>query len=193
MKQGATSLLQEGDDMGGDKVVRYQFHVAWQDEKEERWLRDMARQGLHLVTASPFCRYVFRRGAPADIAYRLDYVRNSGRDQSYYQLFQDAGWEHVLSCMHWEYWRKPVDGAEPEIFTDGASKAAKLRRVRTTLVAVGVPSMSLVLTNPVYWRLSSSVSDVSRMGIAAIAATLLGLYVYAFWKLTRRIRSLRQD
>jgi hypothetical protein len=189
MNHEATSFLDGSDGMSDEKVVRHKLHFVWQDDKEERWLREMARQGLHLVSTNPFCRYVFRRGAPADIAYRLDYVRAIRSDPGYYQLFQDAGWEHVLSCMHWEYWRKPANGGEPEIFTDGASKAAKLRRVRNTLVAIGVPAISLVLINPA-WRLSSTISTRTRIEVVAIGVTLLALYVYGFFRLTQRIRSL---
>jgi hypothetical protein len=177
-------------DMSGDKVVRYKVHFVWQDDKEERWLRDMARQGLHLVTANPFCRYVFRRGAPADIAYRLDYVPNVRKDRSYYQLFQDAGWEHVLSCIGWEYWRKSADGAEPEIFTDGASKAGRLRRVRNMLGAVGIPALSVILANPVWRQSSPTISTGSKIAVAAMAVTLLGLYLYGFRKLNQRIREV---
>jgi hypothetical protein len=173
--------------MDGDKVVRYKLHFVWQDDKEERWLREMSRQGLHLVKANILCRYVFRRGAPADVAYRLDYRRR--RDPGYYQLFQDAGWEHVLSCMNWEYWRKAANGAEPEIFTDAVSKADRLRRVRSTLVAVGIPSM-VAASNPLYLHHSNTISDASYAGMAAIVVTLAGMYVYGYCKLTKRIREI---
>jgi hypothetical protein len=175
--------------MSGDTVVRYKVHFVWQDDKEEDWLRDMARQGLHLVKANPFCRYVFRRGAPADVAYRLDYGQRARRDPGYYQLFQDAGWEHVLSCMGWEYWRKAVDVTEPQIFTDAASKAARLRRIRSILVAVGIPSL-VATCNPVFLLHSHTLSSGSYVGLAAIVTTLAGLYVYGYRKLTRRIREI---
>lgn len=173
--------------MSGDKVVRYKVHFVWQDDKEERWLRDMARQGLHLVKVNVLCRYVFQRGLPSDVVYRLDYVRT--RDRDYYQLFRDAGWEHVLSCLGWEYWRKAADGAEPEIFTDAASKADRMRRVRNTLVAVGVPSL-VAASNPIYLNHSHTISSGSYIGLGAIVAALAGLYVYAYCKLTWRIRKI---
>jgi hypothetical protein len=175
--------------MSKDTVVRYKLHFVWQDDSEERWLREMAREGLHLVSANPFCRYVFRRGAPSDVAYRLDYVRSARRDDSYYQLFEDASWEHVLSCMGWQYWRKRADGAEPQIFTDGASKAERLRRVRQTLVAVGIPSL-LVASNSLYQHHSQTISAGSHIGLMALVGVLAGLYVYGYSKLTRRIREI---
>lgn len=174
--------------MSSDKVVRYKFHFVWQDDKEERWLREMARQGLHLVKATPFCRYTFQRGAPADVAYRLDYGRGRN-DDSYYQLFQDAGWELVLSCMNWKYWRKPVNGSEPQIFTDPASKAARLRRVRSTLVAVGIPSI-FAASNPIYLHHAHTMSIGSYIALALIVGTLAALYVYGYRNLTRRIREI---
>ncbi len=173
--------------MSKDTVVRYKFHFVWQDDREERWLRNMARGGLHLVSANLLCRYVFRRGEPADIAYRLDFARGR-RDPGYFQLFEDAGWEHVLSCAGWKYWRKRADGNEPEIFSDGASKAARLRRIRNGMVAVGIPALAAA-ANPVYLHYST-ISDFSRIGIAATVTVLAGLYVYGVAKLNERIRAV---
>lgn len=177
--------------MSAATVVRYKLHFVWEDEKEEQWLRAMARQGLHLVKANQMCRYVFRVGAPDDVVYRLDYLPRARKDTSYFQLFEDAGWEHAWACSGWQYWRKPAQGGEPEIFTDRQSKVEKLRRVRQIMAGVGVISTAGIWANPAYWRFGDlHISLASRVGVSAIAVAVLGIWVYAFCKLTQRIRAV---
>lgn len=176
--------------MSGATVVRYKLHFVWEDEKEEQWLRAMARQGLHLVKANQMCRYVFRVGAPEDVVYRLDYLPRARKDASYFQLFEDAGWEHAWACTGWQYWRKPAGGGEPEIFTDRQSKVAKLRRVREIMAAMGIASTAGMWANPTYWRFSDpGISLASHLALLAIAGGIAGIWIYAFCKLTQRIRT----
>lgn len=111
-------------------VKKFKWFWAWQDDKEEEWLGEMAKQGLHLQRPAAFGRYFFVQGAPLEYAYRLDFVTSVKKKEDYYQLFQDAGWEHVSEMGGWQYWRKPIqDGASLEIFTDTDSKIQKYRRL----------------------------------------------------------------
>src|SRR4030065_2199891 len=51
-------------------VIR--LYWAWNDNREERWLNRMAREGWHL-TAPRGVFYTFEKGEPADIVYRLGF------------------------------------------------------------------------------------------------------------------------
>ena len=73
----------------------FRWFWAWNDEQEEAWLKEQARDGWHLVTPGVFGRYTFERGVPRNDVYRLDY-KTTGKDmEEYLQLFSDAGWEHL--------------------------------------------------------------------------------------------------
>jgi hypothetical protein len=111
-------------------IKKAKWFWYWQDDKEETWLGEMARQGLHLQKMNTFGRYSFLQGKPKDVAYRLDFVKNSRKTPDYFQLFQDAGWESVGEMNGWQYWRKDIqDGKVPEIFTDTESKVRKYQRM----------------------------------------------------------------
>jgi hypothetical protein len=116
----------------------------WQDEAEERWLRQMSQQGWRLAKADLFGYYTFQAAPPADYVYRLDYQTPAKKEApDYLQLFQDAGWEHVTQLANWYYFRKLyLQGEEPQIFTDVDSKIAKYQRLLETLA---FPAAMLVL------------------------------------------------
>jgi len=120
---------------GWEDIMERTFHKfkwfwAWQDEKEESWLREMAQQGRHLVSVKPFGSYSFKLGDKTDYVYRLDYQINRKDSQNYLQLFRDAGWEHIGEMSGWHYFRKQAEAGEsPEIYTDTESKATKYKRL----------------------------------------------------------------
>lgn len=177
--------------MHGDIVRRRKIFFAWQDEKEERWLRQMARdEGLHLVAATLPCFYTFRRGERADYAYRLDFQTVPKGDKAHYlQLFEDAGWEHVGEMNNWHYFRKPVvGGVVPEILTDPDSKAQKYRRVLG--IHVIVLSMTTVLiTNPIWRRHSYAEIEI----IWFLCLLMMVLLIYSAVRLIVRIGELTRQ
>ncbi len=120
----------------------WRLFFAWQDEKEERWLSEMARNGWHMKHYM-LIGYEMERGEPAEVAYRLDYRIAMGESlREYLGLFRDAGWEHVQDFANWHYFRAPVkDGVVPEIFTDVSSKVGKYRRLITILLVVMLPNL----------------------------------------------------
>ncbi len=122
---------------------RLKWFWPWQDDAEEVWLREMSRQGWHLMHVV-VGYYTFQAGPPADYVYRLDYQTPAKKEAAnYLQLFQDAGWEHVTAFGSWYYFRKLAkEGEEPEIFTDVESKIAKYNRL---LEALALPAAMLVL------------------------------------------------
>ncbi len=121
-----------------EKTTRsmWKWFWAWEDEREEQWLAEMAARGWHLKSLGFPGRYTFEQGEPREVAYRLDFKFNPDMD-SYTQLFADAGWEYVDNYGCWMYFRKAVGeaGAE-EIYTDVESKKTKYRAVLTFLALV---------------------------------------------------------
>ncbi len=174
-------------------VQKHRWFWAWEDEKEEAWLREMAKSGLHLAKPSPFGLYSFITGQPHDFAYRLDFQpasKNKDRD-SYFQIFKDAGWEHVGEMSGWQYFRKEVkDGEVPEIFTDNESKILKYQRLLGYLV-IFMPIWIVILVN-------GSISRVSRYGgtfaliVKLLMFTLICFLGYAVINISRRIRQLKR-
>lgn len=109
-------------------TTRWRYFFAHEDAKQEAWLEAHARRGLRLVKPGLF-RFTFATGAPADDKYRLDFqlLRGSAR-QEYLGLFRDAGWEFLGQVANRYYFRATPDALSPEIFSDVASRKARIRR-----------------------------------------------------------------
>jgi len=175
-------------------VHKSKWFWAWQDDREEEWLGEMARQGLHLVHAGPFGQYTFEKGTPRQVAYRLDFIQTSKKKEDYFQIFRDAGWEHVGEMANWQYWRKEVvDGKVPEIFTDNASKVQKYQRF-LGVMAMLFPLYIIFLVN--YNNVSRNLEEGFIHDLYEVAFFLFFVVVmtiiFTMMMVLRRINTLKK-
>jgi hypothetical protein len=173
--------------MNTNMEKRFKWFWAWQDDKEETWLSEMAENGYHLDYVTYPCIYQFRRGEPARFVYRLDYQTLKTKDrESYLQLFADAGWEHVGKMVGWEYFRKSYQNGEaPDIYSDVESKVGKYRRIMTYLV-IFLPILIILKPD------SADRTGPSSLVIEGLFFILFLIYSYAIIQLARRIRHLKR-
>lgn len=171
--------------MSGQKVIKFKWFWDDADHVIESWLRDMARQGLHLKRVSCLRTvFVFERGEPADVTYRVDFLLVRA-DPHYLQLFADAGWEHVDQLLGWQYWRAPTrTGRATEIFTDVASMIKKYQRLLWLFLISWLP---MALITPFKLGRGFDQSPAMLWALAGVA----GVTLYAVARLLLRIRALR--
>lgn len=172
--------------MEGTKIRKFRLFWAWQDHEEEIWLRQMAQQGFHFSALVFPMIYEFVCGEPQDVIYRMDYPDVRKQDiETYLQLFQDAGWEHIESGMGWYYFCKPaISNNVDEIFTDAESKIQKYERMLAYFIIF--PLTLFVVLIP---------QITSEHAIPALTLLLFALLV--FWIITiirilKRIQQLKR-
>ena len=183
--------------MSGDKTTKsvVRMMMAWNDQKEERWLSEQEREGWHLK-AVRFFGYTFERRAPTDVAYRLDLLPSCRRDRGeYFGLFKDAGWEHVGCRGLWQVFRKPVvDGQAPEIHTDPQSRIAMYRRLlalSVCMLAVMVSQMGPRIAN---LDQRHSGSAIARYDVILwLQASIVILFAYGTVRLLLLISRLNRE
>lgn len=173
--------------MSGKLVRKFKWFWDDADHAIEQWLQDMARQGLHLHSVTCLRMiFVFRRGEPADVTYRIDFHLKR-TDADYVQLFNDAGWEHVDELLGWQYWRAPTrEGRAQEIFTDVESAIKKYQRLLALFALVLVPLPFVLLS-------SANKSDAGDPAAQGLLLGCVGITVYAMIRLVLRIRRLRRQ
>lgn len=168
-------------------IKKYRWFWAWEDEKEETWLSEMAAEGWHLTRISFPGLYHFQQSEPDEIVYRLDYQTLDKKDrESYLQLFQDAGWEHVADMSGWVYFRRSTaDAADLEIFNDLESKSKKYQRIL----------IYLIIFLPIFVVLMPELGEHTGTFFQVVQGlyfTMLLIYVYTMIRLLGRIGELDQ-
>lgn len=157
----------------------FKIFFAWQERKEEEWLRKMSNEGWHLNRAG-FLNYEFVKGEPKDIIYRLDYkpFRNEKIDD-YITLFEDSGWEYVSKFAGWFYFRTEAkDNLNVELYNDNASKIRKYKTLRWVLIIACAPLILVItLSTPLTFFL----------------VLVLALLIYGIIRISMIMRRIRSD
>jgi hypothetical protein len=167
-------------------LKQFRWFWAWDDEKEEKWLRDMAKKGWHFTSVSLPGNYYFEQGEPKDYVFRLDYLLQRKDMLTYLQIFQDAGWDYMGEMNNWQYFRKEViNGEAPEIFTDNESKSKKYSGFLFIMI-VFMPILIINLRN-----LNDETGTFFEV-VTFITFCLFLLYSYSIIRLGARVLKLRK-
>jgi len=169
-------------------ITKFKWFWAWDDEKEESWLSNMAREGWHLKDLGLPGNYTFESGEPREDYYRMDFITNRRDFQNYIQLFKDAGWEHLGELGGWQYFRTNAEETViPEIYTDKDSKIQKYQRLIAYLI-IFFPVLFIFTIRPV--DATSELANLYMMGKFLMSFMLI-IYAYAMIRILGRIQQLK--
>jgi hypothetical protein len=175
--------------MEKEKMTKFRWFWAWDDEKEEKWLEDMSQNGWHLENPGLPCVYHFSKGEPRNYSYRLDFRTGSFKSlKEYLQICRDAGWELLGRMSSWYYFRKECrDGEKPEFYSDRDSKIQKYSRLLVFLV-IFLPIMLNSMLS-----LSRSPNSGFISGVRIFYIFILLFFSYAIIRLLLRIKKLKKN
>jgi hypothetical protein len=167
-------------------MKQFRWFWAWDDEKEEAWLSEMAQKGWHFQSAALPGYYTFEYGQPRDDVYRLDYFPDFKDKADYLQLFLDAGWDYKGQMNGWQYFRKEThNGEAPQIFSDAESKTKKYWHILITLAWCTL----LVLMN--IFQIPDR-KDALAFFLFSLMTGFVLFVSYAAFKLLQRINELKK-
>ena len=122
---------------------------AWEFDKEEKWLGDMAAQGKALVSAR-YITYEFEDSAPGEYAVRLEMLEHapgSAEGQQYIDFVESTGAEYVGKVMKWVYFRKKKELGEFELHGDNATRIKHLKGIMVLLLPLGALNLFCSIPN----------------------------------------------
>jgi hypothetical protein len=176
--------------MSGSTTKRvFRFMLAWNDEKEQAWLEQQAREGWHVRTVRGY-GYTLEKGPAAEVAYRLDVTPAARSDrEEYLGLFRDAGWEHVGRRGLFHVFRKPVvPGETMEIHTDPQSRVAAYQRV-VAFAGLMVVAMMLQLSATLLNGRTARPLDVVILGMQVLLVACFSYGTVRMLLLISRVRN----
>lgn len=125
---------------------------AWDFDKEEEWLEEMARNGWALDGVS-FCRYHFIKTEPGEYTVRLQYLPMGEETGDYASLMEESGAERVGRMVQWVYYRSKTANGPFELFSDLDSRINHLNKIASLMLIMAILNLVIGLINsrsPVY-------------------------------------------
>lgn len=98
--------------MNTKKFTSHRVFMAWEYDKEEKYLNEMSRKGWQVVKGGCF-HTEFEKRAGTAYRYCLDYnpeaMKDAGEKARYVETFADGGWEFINATYNgWVYLRKEI-------------------------------------------------------------------------------------
>ena len=165
---------------------------AWEFDKEEKWLGDMAAQGKALVSAR-YITYEFEDSAPGEYAVRLEMLEHapgSAEGQQYIDFVESTGAEYVGKVMKWVYFRKKTADGPFELHGDNATRIKHLRGIMRLLAPLGVFNVGAGLYNLCIGIAWGPLVNVVCAGLSTAVTVLL---VRGLIKLNDKKKQLEKD
>ena len=163
----------------GNELKQFRYFTIFEYEKEEKYLRDMHKDGWRFVKVTGFGTYHFERGTAEDVVYQLDYNRDSKKNrEEYLGMFSDCGWEHLQDYAGYSYFRKPASEMKTDegIFCDEESKIEMMERVmKGRFTPLGIIFFCCLLPQFII-----NLTSAKNYYIAALFGGVMGLYLIVF-------------
>ena len=156
------------------QVIRKWFW-AWEFDKEEQWLCDMAAQGKALISAR-YATYEFEDSAPGEYAVRLEMLEHaptSPEGQQYIEFVESTGAEYVGKVIKWVYFRKKTADGPFELHGDNATRIKHLQGIIRLLKPLLVLNVGCGVCNLCIGIAWGSAVNVVCAGVSAALAVLL--------------------
>ena len=128
---------------GKDRIKRFKWIWAWDFDKQELWLNEMAEAGWSLYKVG-CCLYYFERTAPEEYIVRLE-MRD--RDDAYVSFLEETGAEYIGRVTKWMYFRRKSELGSFELFSDIDSRIAHLGRIAALLRVLAYMNIFLGIFN----------------------------------------------
>ncbi|HAM81919.1 DUF2812 domain-containing protein [Ornithinibacillus bavariensis] len=158
--------------------------------KEEEWLTEMSRNGLHLQKYQLFS-YTFEEDPEKSYVYQIDFQQNVKDD--YLQLYKDAGWEYVTNAINaFHYFRTETSNKEVrKLYSDKESIRDSFNRMIRFYVTIFL--CFLVSQLGIFTGLFTSWKSYPFFyTIVGVDAVVIVLYVYVLLSLRKRVQSIER-
>lgn len=173
------------------KVVHKLF-FAWDYDKEEKWLNEMAAKGLGLISVK-LMAYEFETTLPGEYhicMQMLGHSQNHPETENYIHFLEDTGVEHVGNFLRTAYFRKRTSEGDFTLFSDTASRIRQLQYLITTLAVLlpinfynGFNNLCMYIQ----WRQSLSLFG------CLFAFFMVGLLIHGIVRLRIRQNKLKKE
>lgn len=139
-----------------ERKTIHRWWWAWNFDKEEQWLNEMAMDGWTLHDVG-FCVYRFEKSEPGEYTIRLEMHHH---DSAYLEFMKETGAEYIGRCAQWIYFRKKSSLGQFDIFSDIDSRIRHLnniinmlRLVAIACIFIGVANIYIGMFPPSYFNI----------------------------------------
>ena len=172
----------------------YKLLWAWEYDKEENWLNEMAAKGMALVSVG-LCKYIFEDSEPGEYTYKIELLGKMpyrSDSEAYIRFLEETGAEHVGSILRWIYIRKKTSDGALDLYSDIESRIRYVRRLQIFFISLLFFELGIALMNISIGAFSYNINKVNLfLGLLLLfIAWMCGVAAYRH---TKKLRMLQRE
>lgn len=151
-------------------------------DKEEAWLREMANKGYHFQKINILGIYTFKKGAPEDTIYRIDFKEKIDDIEEYYEFYRQCDFKFINRIRFFNYFKYTGDKESYNsavLYNDPKEQVNFLKKYLNMVLVVFGLEVAILLT---YIFLSFNGLMVNKwiFGLIAAICVLYSVFVPKF-------------
>lgn len=172
----------------------YKLLWAWEYDKEEKWLNEMAAKGMALVSVG-LCKYIFEDSEPGKYTYKielLDKMPYRSDSEAYIRFLEETGAEHVGSIFRWIYIRKKTSEGALNLYSDIESRIRYVRRLRIFFISLLCLELFVGLMNVFIGAFSYNINKINLI-LGTLLLFIAWMCGVAAFRHTKKLQLLRRE
>jgi hypothetical protein len=170
----------------------YKLLWAWEYDKEEKWLNEMAAKGMALISVG-LCKYIFEDSEPGEYTYKIELLdKMPSRSEAYIRFLEETGAEHVGSIFRWIYIRKKTSEGALDLYSDIESRIRYVRRLRIFFISLLFFELGIALMNFSIGAFSYKINKVNIF-LGFLLLFIAWMCCLAAFRHTKKLRTLQRE
>lgn len=136
-------------------MLKIRFYTLGQYPQEEKWLEEMAAQGLIIQKSILPCFYIFKKEKPQNLIYRYDFVAGENDRQERISFYEEYGWRYVTGMNDFMLFVHTADDASSkalDIFSSDQSREEMIIRIlKKRMLPLGMVFLLMVMISLYLW------------------------------------------
>lgn len=170
----------------------FKIYPAWDFEREEKWLNEMAAKGLSLVAVGLF-NYTFEETPPGQYKVRIELLEKwptTPESEHYIRFLEETGIEYLGAFTRWAYFRRKSEDGDFDLFSDNASK---LKQIKRLVLLFGILLFSLLLQALTQLMVYFNSGFVGNLSVGLMSVALALMIGYGFMRTLLIMRKIKAD
>ena len=136
-------------------MLKIRFFTLGQYPQEEKWLEEMAAQGLIIQKSILPCFYIFKKEKPQNLIYRYDFVAGENDRQERISFYEEYGWKYVTGMndfMLFVHNAEDASAKDLDIFSSDQSREEMIIRIlKKRMLPLGLVFLLMVMICLYLW------------------------------------------
>lgn len=168
---------------------------AWEYDKEEKWLNEMAGKGMALVSVG-LCKYIFEDSEPGAYTCKIELLDNwpsSARGKSYIRFLEETGAEHVGSILCWIYLRKKTSEGALDLYSDIESKIKYMKRLQVFFFSLLIFELCIGIMNLSIGAFTYNMMNTTNLFLGILLLFIALMCGIAAFGHTKKLHALQRE